>query len=118
MFGPRLLIWLVPLALLGAFAISSRPRLLLCAWVLLPAAFYSFYSVDGVNRPASASNVITDAILGVEMTLKGTTTTPISITVSDPAPDTDSVKAKLTAFITAYNCAVDHIRGKIGEKRI
>jgi hypothetical protein len=49
MFGPRLLIALVPLALLGAFAISSRPRLLLCAWVLLPAAFYSFYRVTWVH---------------------------------------------------------------------
>ena len=76
------------------------------------------YTVDGQPQPPSPTNVITDAILGVEITLKGTTTSPISVTVSDPAPDTDGVKAKLTAFISAYNSAVDHIRGKLGEKRV
>jgi flagellar hook-associated protein 2 len=78
----------------------------------------ALYTVDGEARPPSASNLITDAILGVEVTLKATTTSPISITVSDPAPDTDSVKAKLNAFVTAYNSAIDHIRGKLGEKRV
>lgn len=78
----------------------------------------ALYTVDGAARPPSASNVITDAILGVEVTLKATTTSPISVTVSDPAPDTDGVKAKVNAFVTAYNSAIDHIRGKLGEKRV
>jgi flagellar hook-associated protein 2 len=78
----------------------------------------ALYSVDGILQPASASNVITDAMLGVEMTLKATTTAPISVTVSDPAPDTDAIKAKVTAFVSAYNTAVDLIRGKLAEKRI
>ncbi len=75
------------------------------------------YKVDGVSK-TSPSNVITDAILGVEVTLKATTTSPVSITVSDPGPDTDSVKSKLTAFVSAYNSAVDFIRGKLTEARV
>jgi len=75
------------------------------------------YTVDGDPR-TSSSNVITDAILGVEVTLKATTTSPISVTVSDPALDTESVKAKVTAFTTAYNSAVDFIRAKVTEDRV
>jgi flagellar hook-associated protein 2 len=78
----------------------------------------ALYTVDGAARPPSASNVITDAILGVEVTLKATTSSPISVTVSDPGPDTDSVKAKVAAFVSAYNTAVDLIRGKLAEKRV
>ena len=71
------------------------------------------------RRPEDlASNVITDAILGVELTLKATTTSPVSLTVSDPAPDTDGVKAKVTAFVSAYNSAVDFIRGKLSEEKV
>ena len=76
------------------------------------------YSVDGGLERSSPSNVITDAILGVELTLKGTSASPISISVGAPAPDTDSAKTKVTAFISAYNSAVDFIRGKLAEERV
>jgi flagellar hook-associated protein 2 len=75
------------------------------------------YLLDGVPK-ASDSNVITDAILGAEVTLKATTTSPVSLTVSDPAPDQDAIKAKVTAFVTAYNGAVDFIRGKLAEEKV
>jgi hypothetical protein len=45
LFGLRFLVLLVPLALLGAVAVRGRPRLLLAAWIVLPAVFYSFYRV-------------------------------------------------------------------------
>jgi flagellar hook-associated protein 2 len=95
-----------PTPLLGEVAAYARPGL------------DALYTLDGIAQPPRSSNVITDAILGVEVTLKATTTSPISITVSDPAPDTDGVKAKVNAFVTAYNSAIDHIRGKLGEKRV
>jgi flagellar hook-associated protein 2 len=75
------------------------------------------YTLDGVAK-TSASNVITDAILGAEVTLKTTTSAPVSVTVSDPGIDTDSVKTKVAAFVTAYNNTVDLIRGKIAEKPV
>jgi len=75
------------------------------------------YLLDGVAK-TSPSNVITDAILGAEITLKATTTAPISLTVSDPEPDSEGVKAKVTAFVNAYNTAVDFIRGKLSEEKV
>lgn len=75
------------------------------------------YTLDGVAK-TSASNVITDAILGAEVTLKTTTSAPVSVTVGDPGLDADGVKAKVAAFVTAYNGAVDLIRGKIAEKPV
>jgi hypothetical protein len=46
LFGPRTLLVLVPLAVVGTLALRGRwPRLLLVAWVLGNAAFYSFYRV-------------------------------------------------------------------------
>jgi flagellar hook-associated protein 2 len=75
------------------------------------------YTLDGSPR-TSASNVISDAILGVEMTLKATTTAPVSIAVSDPGVDSAGVKSKVQAFVTAYNTTVDLLRAKIAEKPV
>lgn len=75
------------------------------------------YTLDGVAK-TSSSNVITDALLGAEITLKATTSAPVSIAVTDPAIDQDAVKAKVTAFVTAYNATVDYIRGKLSEKPV
>jgi flagellar hook-associated protein 2 len=72
------------------------------------------YTVDGVPK-TSTSNVISDAVLGVELTLKATTAGPVSVSVGDPGVDQDAVKTKVQAFVTAYNTAVDLIRGKIAE---
>jgi flagellar hook-associated protein 2 len=62
----------------------------------------------------SRSNVVTSAIPGLELTLKGTGTT--TVTVGAPAPDSDAVKAKVQAFVDQYNSTVDFIRGKLAEK--
>jgi flagellar hook-associated protein 2 len=62
----------------------------------------------------SKSNVVTAAIPGLELTLKGTGTT--SVNVGAPAPDADAVKAKVQAFVDQYNSTVDFIRGKLSEK--
>src|SRR5436305_1913004 len=64
------------------------------------------YTIDGAPK-TSTSNVITDAVLGVEVTLKSTTTGPVSVGAGDPGVDTDAIKAKVTAFVNAYNSTVD-----------
>jgi hypothetical protein len=43
LFGPTLLVALVPLAVLGAASIASRPRWTLAAWILVPVVFHSFF---------------------------------------------------------------------------
>jgi flagellar hook-associated protein 2 len=62
----------------------------------------------------SKSNVVTSAIPGLELTLKGTGTT--TVTVGPPAPDSEAVKAKVQAFVDQYNSTLDFIRGKLEEK--
>ena len=74
------------------------------------------YRLDGVVK-TSASNVITDAIPGVEITLKGVATANVTVTVGPPAADPAAVKAKVKAFVEQYNSTVDFIRSKLNEKR-
>jgi flagellar hook-associated protein 2 len=100
----------------GDFSVAATPLLAEDAGYARAGSDAS-YTIDGIPK-TSASNVVTDAILGVDLTLKATTTAPVSIAVTDPGPDTDAVKAKLTAFVSAYNGAVDFIRGKLSEDRV
>jgi flagellar hook-associated protein 2 len=72
------------------------------------------YTIDGVAK-TSSSNVITDAVLGAEVTLRTTTAAPVAVTISDPAVDTDAIKTKIQAFVTQYNSTVDFIRAKTSE---
>ncbi len=52
------------------------------------------------------------------MTLKGVTSSPAAITVTEPALDRDAVKTKVKAFVTAYNAVVDAARDEITEKPV
>ncbi|HTN22971.1 MAG TPA: flagellar filament capping protein FliD [Solirubrobacteraceae bacterium] len=72
------------------------------------------YTIDGVAK-TSSSNVLTDAVLGAEVTLRATTAAPVAVTISDPAVDTDAIKTKIQAFVTQYNSVVDFIRSKTTE---
>jgi flagellar hook-associated protein 2 len=64
----------------------------------------------------SKSNVVTTAVPGLELTLKATGTT--TVTVGPPAPDSDAVQKKVQAFVDQYNSTIDFIRGKLEEKSI
>lgn len=74
------------------------------------------FSVDGVGK-TSASNVVTDAIPGVELTLKAPVT-DATVSVGNPGPDLQVVKDKVKAFVEAYNGTLDIVRGKLAEKRV
>lgn len=76
------------------------------------------YTIDGVAQPASATNTITTALPGVELTLKAMTTGPVSVTVGAPGPDQAALKAKVTSFVDAYNKTIDVLRAKIDEKTV
>lgn len=100
----------------GDFAVDATP-LLAEDPAYARAGADAAYTIDGDPR-TSPTNTIADAILGVELTLKATTTGPVSITVDDPAPDAEGIKAKVTAFVSAYNSAVEFIRGKLAEEKV
>lgn len=74
------------------------------------------YSVDGVAG-TSSSNVVADAIPGLELTL-GAVTTGAAISVGNPAPNAEAVRSQVKSFVNAYNSAVDAIRGRLTEKRV
>jgi flagellar hook-associated protein 2 len=75
------------------------------------------FTLDGDPQVLSShSNVVTTAIPGLELTLKATGTT--SVTVGPPAPDPEAVKAKVKAFVDQYNSTIDFIRGKLNEKSV
>jgi flagellar hook-associated protein 2 len=63
------------------------------------------------------SNVIEHAIPGVRVTLKGVTTSPATVTVTEPALDRDAIKAKVKSFVDAYNAVIDTTRSKLTEQR-
>jgi flagellar hook-associated protein 2 len=75
------------------------------------------YKVDGVAA-TSSSNAITEAIPGLELTLKAVTAEPVTVTVGNPEPNQEAIASKLKAFVSAYNSAVDAIRGKLTEARV
>jgi flagellar hook-associated protein 2 len=100
----------------GDFSVAATP-LLAEDVTYQRAGADAAYTLDGVAK-TSTSNVITDAVLGVEMTLKSTTTGPVSVGAGDPSVDKDAIKAKVTAFVTAYNSTVDAIRAKLSEKPV
>ena len=74
----------------------------------------AMYTVDGVAK-TSASNVVVDAIAGLSLTLKGATTADVGISATAPAVDPAAVKAKVKAFIEAYNAVVTITRAKTTE---
>jgi flagellar hook-associated protein 2 len=83
----------------------------------LKAGLDAKYEIDGVAG-TSASNLIGEAVPGLELTLKGTTGEAVTITVGNPEPDSDAIAAKVKAFVGTYNTAVDAIRSRLTDQRI
>jgi flagellar hook-associated protein 2 len=73
-------------------------------------------TVDGVAI-SSGSNIVTSAVAGVTLTLKGTTT-GTTVIVGEPAPDTQAITDKLNAFVTAYNNTIEMIQEKLDEQPV
>jgi flagellar hook-associated protein 2 len=77
----------------------------------------SEYVLDGVTKSAK-TNVIDGVVPGLRITLKGVTTAPATIGVSEPALNRDDIKTKVKAFVDAYNAVVDATRAEMTEKPI
>jgi flagellar hook-associated protein 2 len=77
----------------------------------------TLYSVDGVAG-SSATNVLTEAIPGVTLTVSALTNGPATIGVGEPAPDTAAIATKVKTFVSAYNAAVELIQAKVGEETV
>jgi flagellar hook-associated protein 2 len=77
------------------------------------------YSINGVVQDETIASVVTPPGLpGVELTLKGTTTEPVTLTIGAAGPDAENVQTKVKAFVDAYNATIDILRTKLSEKRV
>ncbi|MDR0440370.1 MAG: flagellar filament capping protein FliD, partial [Candidatus Accumulibacter sp.] len=72
----------------------------------ISAAQNAKLSIDGIAIE-SASNTVTNAVTGVDLTLKSTTTTATQISVNN---DTSELETRVKGFVDAYNKARETMR--------
>jgi flagellar hook-associated protein 2 len=76
------------------------------------------YSVDGVVG-TSTSNVVSEAIPGVSLTLSSLTSAgPVTIAVQPPAANVKAIEAQLQSFVTLYNETVEEIETQLTTKPV
>jgi flagellar hook-associated protein 2 len=77
------------------------------------------FNISGTDYERQ-SNTITDALPGVQFTLKGKTAVgaTVGVTVGTPGPDKDAIVTKVKAFVTAYNDVVKTARADVTEKPV
>lgn len=81
----------------------------------LKAGLDALFTVDGVAM-SSASNVVTDAVPGLELTLKATGAATVS--VGNPGADKEAIEKAVKAFVDSYNAALDLVRSRLSEERV
>jgi flagellar hook-associated protein 2 len=75
------------------------------------------YHLDGsATVLTSPTNQIDNAVAGLRLTLKGVTTSPVSVTVGAPDVNRDAITTKIQAVVDAYNAVVDDARTYITTK--
>jgi flagellar hook-associated protein 2 len=72
------------------------------------------YTINGVAG-SSASDTIANAIPGVSLTLNGLTTTSgtVTVNVTPPAPNSQSIQAAVQGFVTSYNQVISQIQTQL-----
>jgi flagellar hook-associated protein 2 len=98
------------------FTVALDNTALTAADETIKAGQDAHYTVDGGTVQSASSNVVANGLPGVELTLKTTGTSTIN--VQPPAVDPSELKDKIKAFVSAYNSAVDLVRGKLNEKPV
>src|SRR6266536_1392210 len=73
--------------------------------------------LDGVAK-TSATNVVSDGIPGLELTLRAPTSSAVTVNVGAPAPDKAQTIAAVKAFVSGYNDVVTKVRAELTERRV
>jgi flagellar hook-associated protein 2 len=77
------------------------------------------YKLDGeATSRTSESNAIENAVPGLRITLKGVTTSPVTVSTAEAVVDKAAIKTKVKAFVDAYNSVVDLTRADTAEKKV
>jgi flagellar hook-associated protein 2 len=75
------------------------------------------YVLDGAEGESS-TNVLSEAIPGVTLTIGAVTTGPTTVNVTELAPNNKEIASKVKAFVSAYNSAVELIEAKLEEEHV
>ncbi len=77
------------------------------------------FTINGQSY-TRASNIVSDAMAGVTMTLSGTTATgsDSTLVVGQPAPNSTTITNAVQGFVTAYNSTVDMIYSYVNDPKI
>jgi flagellar hook-associated protein 2 len=76
------------------------------------------YSVDGVAGK-STSNVVTEAIPGVSLTLEALTGAgAVTVAVQPPAPNLTTIEKQLESFVSLYNSTVEAVQTQLATKPV
>ena len=103
----------------SGFTVSSSGGLLTEDPIAYKAGTGATYRLNGSSTSlTSDTNVITDAIPGVKLTLKAVTSTEITVSVGAPTTDKDAIKSKVKSFVEAYNAVFTAAQGKLAEKKV
>jgi flagellar hook-associated protein 2 len=73
------------------------------------------YSINNGTAQTSSSNTITGAIAGVTLNLQGVTTTsgPITVNVSPPAPSSSNIQSAVNTFVSQYNKVISDLQTQL-----
>ncbi len=74
------------------------------------------YTLDGVAG-TSTTNVLTEAIPGVSLTLSSLTSAgPVTIAVQAPSADTKTIETRVQEFVKLYNTTVEEVQKELSTK--
>ena len=81
------------------------------------AAADASYTLNGTPL-TSASNVVSNAIVGVQLTLKAKTSQTESITVGEASANTSNITNAVQTFVNAYNNTVNAIVSQLNQQKV
>jgi flagellar hook-associated protein 2 len=103
----------------GRFTVAGTAATEDTAYASPAGSLDALYRLDGSSTVLqSETNTLDNAVAGLRLTLKGVTSTPVSVTVAPPDIDRDAVKKKVQSLVDAYNAVVDTTRAAVNEKSV
>jgi flagellar hook-associated protein 2 len=103
----------------GRFAVAGTAATEDPAYASPAGSLNALYRLDGsATVLQSETNTLDNAVPGLRLTLKGVTSSPVSVTVATPDIDRDAVKKKVQTLVDAYNAVVDTTRAAVNEKSV
>jgi flagellar hook-associated protein 2 len=76
------------------------------------------YTVDGGPTRYATSNIVTDAVPGLQLTLKAASSEPVTVIVGSPSPDSDAIKQAVHDFVDSYNAVMSDLNSRITEQPV